>query len=128
MERGLAIHPPRRERPLGGAPHLRVEIGLVPLVERAARAGAKRDAQDRGEAEHRRQLHRRDKQAAQAGEDDEAHHARLGQRDEIAPVGRQRGWIRHLEGGHCGAYKELGPERKSPCGEVHRALCYAVRS
>ena len=36
---------------------LRVEVGLIPLVERAARARAERDAQDRGEAEHqRRQL------------------------------------------------------------------------
>ena len=47
-------------------------------------------------------IDRRDEQAAQAGEDDEAHHARLGQREEIAPVGRQRGWIAHLQGGHGG--------------------------
>ena len=54
MQRRLPIHPSGGKRPLGGAPHLRVDVGLVPLVERAACAGAERDAQDRGEAEHQR--------------------------------------------------------------------------
>jgi hypothetical protein len=49
---------------------------------------AERDAQDGGEAEHERRKVRRSEQAAQAGEDDQGHHARLGQREEIAPFGR----------------------------------------
>ena len=59
-------------------------------------------------------MHRRGEQPAQAGEHHQAHHARLGQREEIAPVGRQRGWIRHLHGGHGRAYKGLAAKRKSP--------------
>ena len=65
-----------------------------------ARAGAKGDAQDRGEAERQRRQRRRDQHPAQPGEDHEAHHARLGQREEIAPVGRKRGWSRHVDAGH----------------------------
>ncbi len=97
-KRGLAVHPLRRQRPVRGPAHLRVEVGLVPLVERARCARAERDAQDRGEAEHRRQLHRRREQSAEAGEHHQAHHARLGQRDEVAPIGGQ-GRLRDC-GGH----------------------------
>ena len=89
VKRGLAVHPPRRQRTVGGPPHLRVEVGLIPLVERARCARAERDAQDGGEAEHRRKRHRRGEQSAQAGEHHQAHHARLGQRDEVAPIGGQ---------------------------------------
>ena len=47
------LHPPGGERALGGALHLGVEVGLIPLVERPRRARAERDAQHGGEAEHR---------------------------------------------------------------------------
>ena len=43
---------------------------------------------------------RRGEHPAQAGEDHQAHDARLGQREDIAPVGRQRGWIGQFDGGH----------------------------
>ena len=89
VQGGLAVHPLRRQRTVRGPPHLRVDVGLVPLIERARGARAERDAQDGGEAEHRRKRHRRREQAAQAGEHHEAHHARLGQRDEVAPIGGQ---------------------------------------
>ena len=65
MERGLPVDPSRRDRARGGALHQRVEIGLVPHVERARGSGAERDAQDRGEAEHRVDRLGRDEQAAQ---------------------------------------------------------------
>ena len=54
MKRGLPLHPPGRQRPPGRPPHLRVQVRLIPLVERPAPAGAQSDAQDRGEAERQR--------------------------------------------------------------------------
>jgi len=60
-------------------------------AERPGRAGAERDAQDRGEAEHRVDPGRRCKQPAQPGEHHQAHHARLGQREKVAPVRRELG-------------------------------------
>ena len=57
MERGLAAHPPGRKRPVRGPLHLGVEVGLIPLVERPGRARAERDAQHRGEAQHRMDRH-----------------------------------------------------------------------
>ena len=114
MQRRLPVHPPGGQRPLGGAPHLGVEVGLIPLVERARRARAERDAQDRGEAEHQRRHHRRRQQPAQAGEHHQAHHARLGQREQVAPIGRQRGWLGDLEGRALRrAYKDLAREGKA---------------
>ena len=93
---------------------LRVDVGFVPLVERSAGAGAERDAQDRGEAEHERQLHRRDQQAAQAGEHDQVHHARLGQREEVAPVGRQRGRVASAPGWAWRAPIRAWPREENP--------------
>ena len=47
------------------------------------------------------------------------HHARLGQREKVAPVGRQRGRVGHLQGGH-GAPIRVGPERKTPLPPARR--------
>ena len=112
VKRRLAVHPPGRKRPVGGPPHLGVEVRFIPLVERAGRPGAERDAQDRGEADHQRRHHRRRQQAAQAGEDDQAHHPRLGQREQVAPVGGKRlvGGQRH--GGHAPPYRACAAGRK----------------
>ena len=107
MERRLTVHPSCGQRPLGRPPHFRVNLDLVPLVERSAGAGGKRNAKDCREAEHEGKLHRRNQEPAKSGEDHEAHHARFRQREEIAPVGRQRGWIGQLQGGHGRAYKGL---------------------
>ena len=87
MMRRLAIHASGGQRAALRPLHLGVEVGLIPLVERARCARAQRNAQDRGEADHRMDRNGRREHAAQAGEYDEAHHARLGQRKEIAPVG-----------------------------------------
>ena len=101
VQRRLAVHPAIGQGALLRAAHLGVEVRLVPLVERTGRARAERDAQDRGEADdgvdgvsvdRGRREH-----PAQAGEHDERHHPRLGEREEVAPVGwRQKG----RRGGH----------------------------
>ncbi len=89
MERRLPVHPAGRERAVRGSAHLRVEVGLVPLIERTGRARAERDAEDRRECEDGRKRDGRGEQSAQAGEDHQAHDAWLGQRDEVAPIGGQ---------------------------------------
>src|SRR3546814_2435641 len=71
MQRRLRIEPPRGKRTPGGPLHLRVESRLIPLVERPRRPRAKRDRQDRGEAEHRMDMPRRREQPAQRREHDE---------------------------------------------------------
>ena len=54
------------------------------------------------------------RQAVRTGpRNDQAHHARLGQREEVAPVGRQRGWIAQLQGGHGGAYRGMAKRGKA---------------
>ena len=45
-----ALHPARRHRPAARAAHQGVDVGVVPHVERARRAGADRDAEDRDAA------------------------------------------------------------------------------
>ncbi len=100
MQRRLPLHPPGGKRALRRAAHLRVEVRLVPLVERAAGAGAERDAEDRGEPERERRQGRCGEHAADPGKDHEAHDARLGEREDVAPVGRQGGWGRQFDGGH----------------------------
>ena len=58
-QRLAALDPPRGDRPAGGAAHHRVDLPVLPHVERARRAGADGDADDRREADHRMQRHRR---------------------------------------------------------------------
>ena len=53
-------HPARRYRPARRARHHGIDIGIEPHVERAGGAGADRDAQQRGETDHRMQLPGRD--------------------------------------------------------------------
>ena len=113
MERGLAAHPPGRKRPVGGALHLGVEVGLIPLVERPRRARAQRDAQHRGEAEHRMDRHRRGEQAAQAGEHHQAHHARLGQREQVAPSAGRAGAVTAGVMARTRAYRGVRRKRKA---------------
>ena len=58
--------------PVPGPAHHRVDIAVVPHVDRAARPGRDRDAQHGGERQHRIQMARRDQQADQAGEHHQA--------------------------------------------------------
>ena len=88
IARILAPHPSGGERAIGRALHSRIDIGFPPLVERGRSACPQRDAKDRRKAQHRIDRSRRGKQAAQPGKDDQRHHPRLGQREEIPPVGR----------------------------------------
>ena len=62
----------------------RVDVGVVPHVERAGGAGADGDAEQRDDGEHGMQLPGRQHHADQRREHDERHHARLHQRDEVA--------------------------------------------
>jgi hypothetical protein len=89
----------RSTRPAGTggarALHPGVKVRLPPLVERGCPAGAHGNAQDRGKTEHRMDVSGRGEQAAQAGKDHQRHHARLGQRKEVAPVGGHAQGSRH---------------------------------
>ena len=49
-ERLAGLDAAGRDRPLRGARHHRVDVGVVPHVERAGGAGADRDAEQRGES------------------------------------------------------------------------------
>jgi len=88
MQRGFPVHPPRRQRPLAGPLHHRVDIGFIPLVERGRSPCPQADRQDRGKADHRMNGSRRRQQSAQRGKNDQRHHARLGQRKEILRAGQ----------------------------------------
>ena len=79
-----------RDRPARGARHHRVDVGVVPHVERAGGAGADRDAEQRDEAEHRMQVPGRDHQPDQRREHHERHHPRLHQREIVADAGEAR--------------------------------------
>ena len=68
---------PGRQRPPGGAPHHRVDVAVVPHVDRARRAGSDRDAQHGDGGQHRMQMTRREKQPDKAGENDKRHDPRL---------------------------------------------------
>ncbi|MPL91570.1 hypothetical protein SDC9_37645 [bioreactor metagenome] len=83
-------HPPRRDRPAGGALHLGVDVGIPPHVQRARGATAHRDAGNRHRAAQRIKVARRDQHADERGEDHKRHHPRLQQHDVIARAGRAR--------------------------------------
>ena len=57
-QRLAGLHAAGRDRPPRGALHHRVDVGLVPHVERAGRARADRDAEQREEAQHRMHVDR----------------------------------------------------------------------
>ena len=79
-------HTARRDRAVRGAAHDAVDIRVIPHVQRARGTAAKRDEQDRGEGDEGMHRHRRHHQPDKGGEDDERHHARLQQGDEIAEL------------------------------------------
>ena len=62
----------------------RIDVGVVPHVERARGARADGDADQRDDGEHGMQVARRQHQAGQRRKHDERHDARLHQRDEVA--------------------------------------------
>jgi hypothetical protein len=73
-----------RNRPRGGAGHQPVDIGVIGHVERTARTGRDRDAEQRDEAGGEVDVPRRRHEAGETGEDHERHHARLEQREIVA--------------------------------------------
>src|SRR5471030_977420 len=75
--------PAGRNRTLGSARHDRVDVGVVPHVERTCRARTDGDAQQRRKAQHRMQMAGRNQHADQPREHDERHHPRLEQREII---------------------------------------------
>jgi hypothetical protein len=76
-----------RDRPVCGARHQGVDVGLIGHVHRARGAGADRDAEDRGEGQDRMEMAGRDHEADQRGEHHERHHPRLQQREIVADAG-----------------------------------------
>ena len=76
-----------RNRPAGGACHARVDVGVVPHIERAGGAGADGDAEQRRERDHRMHMAGRNRQPDQRREHYERHHPRLEQRQVIADTG-----------------------------------------
>ena len=79
----LAIDAPRRNWPAAGADHHRVDVGVVPHVQRAGRAGADGDRQKRGEADHRMDVAGREQYARERREHDERHDPRFQELHEI---------------------------------------------
>ena len=66
------------------ARHARIDIRVIPHVQRAGRARADGNAEKRGKADHGMDAARRNGDADKRGEDHERHHARLQQLEEIA--------------------------------------------
>ena len=91
-ERRARLDAAGRDRPVAGPAHHRVDVAVVPHVDRAARAGGDRDAQHGGERQHRVQMTGRDQQADQAGEHHQRHHPRLQQRDPVATAPPPATW------------------------------------
>ena len=98
----------RRNRPPPRAAHHRVDVAVIPHVDRARGAGGDRDAQHGGEGQHRMQMTWRDEQADQAGEHHERHHPRLQQRDPVA-------------------YLRVGLERRGVAASAGRTPPLAIR-
>jgi hypothetical protein len=80
-----------RHRAVARAAHLRVDVAVVPHVDRAGRAGGDGDAQHGGEGEHRMQMAGRHQQADHAGEHHQREHARLEQHEPVAQARLGRG-------------------------------------
>ena len=77
----------RGDRPVPRSPHHRVDVTVIPHVDRAARAGGDGDAQHRGQRQHRVQMAGCDQQADEPGEHHQRHHARLQQGEPVAELG-----------------------------------------
>ncbi len=91
-ERIARRNPPRRDGTAPGAPHQRIDIAVIPHVDRSRRAGADGDGEDGGKGEHRVEGDGRDEEADRSGEDDQSHHPRLEQGEPVA-------YAREREGG-----------------------------
>ena len=86
-ERIVGLQATGRDRPPAGALHPRVDVGVVPHVERARGAGADGDSRGARSREHRREPARRGSHADERREDDQRHDARLQERDVVLDVG-----------------------------------------
>ncbi len=113
--RFLRAHQSARDRARGGARHLRVDIGVVPHIERAGGAGAGGDADQRGDGEHRMHRARRRDEADESGEHHEEHHSRLHQRDVVGDVAAGLGFDRS------------GPYRICDVSHAHSLDCREAR-
>ena len=95
----LGVILPARDRPRRGARHRRVDIGVVPHIQRTGGAGAG------GNADQRRDRQNRDASSPgaatmpdQRGEHHEEHHPRLHQRDIVGDVAAAIGQYRGRDG------------------------------
>ena len=77
----VGADPAFRHRPPRGPRHARVDIGVVPHVQRTSGAGADGNADERGDGEHRVHVSRRGDEPDERGEHHEEHHPRLHQRE-----------------------------------------------
>ena len=82
-ERVLARDAAGGDRPVGGAAHHRVDVGVVPHVEGARGPCPDGDAEDGDDAENGIDAARREQQADERGEDDKRHHPRLQEREVV---------------------------------------------
>ena len=78
-QRVLAADQTSRNRTRDRARHQRVDVGVVPHVERASRARAERHRKHGARSGEEVHLDRSDDETDQRGEDDQRHHARLHQ-------------------------------------------------
>ena len=83
-ERLARRNPAGRHGPGGSARHHRVDVGVVPHVERAGSAGADGDRSDGDQRDERIERRGGCDQADKGGEDDKGHDARLEEAHEIA--------------------------------------------
>jgi len=92
-ERLARLHAARGNRTLRGAAHQRVDVGVVPHVQRAGRACAHGDGEQSRETDDGMGGLGRDHHAGERGQHDKRHHPRLEQREVIrrARVGDARG-------------------------------------
>ena len=108
-DRSGGQHDAEAQRPAGGnaaggnwavtgAPHHRVDVAVVPHVDRSAGPRRHTDAQHRGETQHRVQVPRRYQQADHAGEHHQAHDPRLEQGNPVPHVVFHRGRVRRQGG------------------------------
>ncbi|QTK79393.1 hypothetical protein AT6N2_C1689 [Agrobacterium tumefaciens] len=110
----------RGNRPSSGAAHHRVDIGIVPHVERAGCTGANGDAENGDDAQNRIDVTRRQHEAGKGREDDERHDARLQQFEIIACAGfRKSGalcaqYVAIVDNGHVlSCFLQMPPETTS---------------
>jgi len=86
-ERVAGRHAAGRQGPSLGALHHRVDVAVVPHIDRPGGTGADRDAQHGDRREEGMQMSWREVKTDEAGEDDERHDTRLEQRDVVVDAG-----------------------------------------